>query len=83
MENMNMNMEVSNKSVFPTSFGRGRLQGNLFSFENESDLQIIYLTSLISKTSFYRWLLPDCSRMVKYQLYIFTVNLINFSLTFI
>ena len=61
-----MNMEVSNKSVLPTSFGRGRLQGNLFSFENV-----------------YRWLLPDCSRMVKYQLHIFTVNLINFSLTFI
>ena len=44
-------MEVSKKSVIPTSFGRDRFQGNLFSFENESYLQVIYLTSLISKTS--------------------------------
>ena len=41
-------MEVSKKSFFPTSLGRGRFQGNLFSVENESDLQIIYLTSFIS-----------------------------------
>ena len=61
-------MEVSNKSVFPTSFGRGRFQGNLFSFQNESDLHIIYLTSLISKTSFCCRLLPSCSGIVKYEL---------------
>ena len=35
-----------------------------FSFENESDLQIIYLTSLISRTSFYYKLLPSFSRIV-------------------
>ena len=57
-------MGVSKKSVFPTSFGRGRFEGNLFSFENESDLQIIYLTSLISRTSFYYKLLPSFSRIV-------------------
>ena len=38
-------MEVSKKSVFSTSFDRDRFQENLSSFENESDLQIIYLTS--------------------------------------
>ena len=76
MENMNMNMEVSNRSVFPTSFDRGRFEGNLFSFENGSDLQIIYLTLLISKTSFYRCFLRDCSRMVKYELYILLTLLI-------
>ena len=38
-------MEVNKKSVFSTSFGRDRFQENLSSFENESDLQIIYLTS--------------------------------------
>ena len=27
-----MGLTVSEKSVFPTSFGRGRFQGNLFSF---------------------------------------------------
>ena len=61
-------MEVINKSVFRTSFGRGRFQENLFSFENESDLQLIYLTSFISETSFYCRLLPSCNRMVKYEL---------------
>ena len=30
---VNMRLTVSEKSVFPTSFGRGRFQGNLFSFE--------------------------------------------------
>ena len=39
-------MEVSEKSVFPTSFGRRHFQWNLFSFENKSDLQISYLTPL-------------------------------------
>ena len=29
---VNMGLTVSEKSVFPTSFGRGRFQGNLFSF---------------------------------------------------
>ena len=61
-------MEVSNKSVFPTSFGRGRFQGNLFSFENESDSQIIYFTLLIIKTSFYCRLVPSSSRIVKFEL---------------
>ena len=28
-----MGLAVSEKSVFPTSFGRGRFQGNLFSFD--------------------------------------------------
>ena len=59
-------MEVSKKSVFPTSFGLRHFQWNLFSFENKSDLQISYLTSL--KTSFYSRLLPSCSRIVKYEL---------------
>ena len=40
----------------------------LFSFENESDLEIIYLTSLVSKVSFYCRLLPSCSSTVKYEL---------------
>ena len=40
-------MEVSEKSVFPTSFGCDHFQENLVSLENESDLLIIYLTSLI------------------------------------
>ena len=35
-------MKVSNKSVFPTSCDRDRLQGNLFSFENKNDLEIMY-----------------------------------------
>ena len=61
-------MEVSEKSVFATSFGRGPFQGNLFSFKNKIDLHIIYLTSLISKTSFYCRLLLSCSRIVKYEL---------------
>ena len=60
-------MEVSRMSVFPTSFGRGRFQGNLFSLENESDLKIIYLTSRIIKTSFYCRFFPSCSRIVKYE----------------
>ena len=60
--------EVIKTSVFPTSFGRDRFQGNLISFGNESDLKIVYLTSLISITSFYCRLLPSCSRIVKYKL---------------
>ena len=31
-----MGLTVSEKSVFPTSFGRGRFQGNLFSFEKHN-----------------------------------------------
>ena len=61
-------MEVCNKSVFRTSFGCGGLQGSSFSFGNNSGLQIIYLTSLISKTSFYFRLLPSCGRIVTYKL---------------
>ena len=43
-----MGLTVSEKSVFPTSFGRGRFQGNLFSFEKYKWLQydlfdVIYL----------------------------------------
>ena len=34
---------VSDRSVFPTSFGRGRFQGNLFSFENHKWLQKIFI----------------------------------------
>ena len=34
-----MGLTVSEKSVFPTSFGRGRFQGNLFSFEKHKWLQ--------------------------------------------
>ena len=60
-------MEVCNKSVFRT-FGCGRLQRSSFSFGNNSGLQIIYLTSLISKTSFYFRLLPSCGRIVTYKL---------------
>ena len=45
-------MKVSKKSLFPTSFGCGHFQSNLVSFENESDLQVIYLMSLISKTPY-------------------------------
>ena len=61
-------MEVCYKSVFRTSFGCGRLQRSSFSFGNNSGLQIIYLTSLISKTSFYFRLLPSCGRIVTYKL---------------
>ena len=60
-------MQLSKKSVFPTSFGRGHFQENLFSFKNKSDLQIIYLTSLINKMSFYCRLLQSCSRTVEYK----------------
>ena len=34
-------LTVSEKSVFPTSFGRGRFEGNLFSFEKHKCLQKI------------------------------------------
>ena len=57
-------MDASKNSFFPTSFGR-----RCFSrFENDSDLQKIYLTLFISKTSFYCRLLPSCSGIVKYEL---------------
>ena len=36
-----MGLAVSEKSVFPTSFGRGHFQGNLFSFEKYRWLQKI------------------------------------------
>ena len=35
---VNMGLTVSEKSVFPTSFGRGRFKGNLFSFEKHKCL---------------------------------------------
>ena len=38
---MNVGLTVSEKSVFPTSFDRGRFQGNLFSFEKRKWLQKI------------------------------------------
>ena len=38
---VNMGLTVSEKSVFPTSFGRGRFQGNLFSFEKHKWVQKI------------------------------------------
>ena len=40
---VNMGLTVSDKSVFPTSFGRGRFQGNLFSFEKQKWLQKIFI----------------------------------------
>ena len=61
-------MEVSKKSVYQTSFGRGPFQGNLLSFENESDLQINHLASVISQTSFYYRLLPRCSGIAKSEM---------------
>ena len=36
-----MGFTVSEKPVFPTSFGRGRFQGNLFSFEKRKWLRKI------------------------------------------
>ena len=36
-----MGLTVSEKSVFPTCFGRGRFQENLFSFEKHKMLQKI------------------------------------------
>ena len=61
--------EVCKKSVFPTSFSRVHFHGKLFSFESESDLLIIYLTSLTSQMSFYYRLLHSCSRIVTFGLY--------------
>ena len=47
---------------------------NLFSFENQRNLQVIYhLASLISQTTFYHRLAPSCSRIVKYMC-IYTYN---------
>ena len=37
-----MGLTVSEKSVFPTSFGRGRFQGNLFSFEKQRLQKILF-----------------------------------------
>ena len=37
-----MGLTVSEKSVFPTSFGCGRFPGNLFSFEKHKWLQILF-----------------------------------------
>ena len=44
-----MGLTVSEKSVFPTSFARGRFEGNLFSFENISDYRKSYLTSYVCR----------------------------------
>ena len=60
--------EVCKKSVFPTNFSRAHFPGNLFLFENEIDLLIIYLTSLTSQMSFYHRLLHSCSRTVTFGL---------------
>ena len=46
-----MGSAVSKKSVFPTSFGRGRFQGNLFSFEKHKWLQKIVFDVICLKTS--------------------------------
>ena len=37
-----MGLTVSEKFVFPTSFGRGRFQGNLFSFEKQRLQKILF-----------------------------------------
>ena len=42
-----MGVTVSEKSVFPTSFGYANFQGNLFSFEKHKQSQKIYLTSYV------------------------------------
>ena len=75
-------MEASKKSVFPTSFSRGLFHRNLCSFENEIDLQIIYLMSLVSKTSFYCCVLSSCSRIIKfdYKISRWIFNFANFLL---
>ena len=49
---VNIEKESYKKSVFPVTFGRDRFQGNEFSFENETELQIINLTLRIDQTSF-------------------------------
>ena len=48
---VNIEKESYKKSVFPVTFGRDR-QENEFSFENETELQIINLTLRIDQTSF-------------------------------
>ena len=40
---VNMELTVSEKSVFPTSFDRGRFQGNLFLFQKHKWLQKIFI----------------------------------------
>ena len=44
-----MGLTISEKSLFPTSFRRGRFQGNLFSLKNISGYRRFYLTSYVSK----------------------------------
>ena len=39
---VNMGLTVSEQFFFPTSFGRGHFQGNLFSFEKHKCLQILF-----------------------------------------
>ena len=40
---LNMRLTVSGKSVFLSSFGRGRFQENLFSFKKHKTLQKIFI----------------------------------------
>ena len=40
---LNMGLTVSDKSVFLSSFGRGRFQENLFSFKKHKTLQKIFI----------------------------------------
>ena len=42
-----MGLTVSGKSVFPTSFGRGRFQGNYSHLKNISGYRRFYLTSYV------------------------------------
>ena len=59
MEQLIWKIEITKKS---TSFNHGHFLGNLFSFENESDLEIVYLMSPIRRTQFSCRLLPSCSK---------------------
>ena len=43
---VNMGLSVSEKFVFPTRFGRGRFEGNLFSFEKHKWLQKILFDAI-------------------------------------
>ena len=40
---LNIGLRVTDNSVFPTSFGHGRFQGNLFSFEKHDWLQKVFI----------------------------------------
>ena len=62
-------MEVNKNTVF----GRDRFQGNLFSIENESHLQIIYFTLVIGQMSFSYKLHASCNTVV----ILYNNNMIN------